>query len=223
MKEQKERKLTKAELERREIFEKKKESLLEQGYTYKNSTIGVVYANVMSFVSAGPLMILFCALYVMYNGDNGNGPIYLPELPMQEMLKFLCGLLICLVLHELVHGFVWGLFAKNHYKDISFGVIWSMLTPYCCCKAALKKWQYMLGSIMPLVVVGILPTVYAIMTGSSFLFWLGIFMVLGAGGDIIICLKMLFYRSNEKEMIFMDHPYECGFVVFERNSNSVYM
>lgn len=31
-----------------------------------------------------------------------------------------------------------------------------------------------------------------------------------------ITLKMLTYHSDKKEIIIMDHPTECGFIVFEK-------
>lgn len=211
MKEKKERELTKAELERKENFEKKKESLLKKGYSCKDCTIGAVYANVMAFLSAGPFILILTVLYMMANGDI-NTSVFREE----PGIVFFVVTLICIVIHELIHGFTWGLFAENHFKDISFGVIWSMLTPYCCCKTTLKKGQYLLGGIMPLIVLGILPSVYGIVTGNLFIFLLGIVMVLGAGGDLIIAFKMLIYKTKGKEVVIMDHPYECGFIVFEK-------
>ena len=40
-------------------------------------------------------------------------------------------------------------------------------------------------------------------------------LVLG-GGDFLIILKILLYRSGKKETVYYDHPYECGVVVFEK-------
>jgi hypothetical protein len=42
-------------------------------------------------------------------------------------------------------------------------------------------------------------------------------MIFGGGGDFLIILKMLLYRSGGKEAVFYDHPTECGFVVFEKS------
>jgi hypothetical protein len=41
-------------------------------------------------------------------------------------------------------------------------------------------------------------------------------MIFGGGGDFIIILKMLLYRAKGKDAVYYDHPYECGFVVFEK-------
>lgn len=210
-KEEKKRKLSKAELKRKALFEEKKEKLEEQGYTYKNLSIGVVYANVMAIVSTAPVIVLLFIFYFLFKREDME-----TEIHFNSFFIFYLIFLLLIVVHELIHGFVWGLFAENHYKDISFGVIWSMLTPYCCCSTTLKKYQYLIGGMMPTIILGILPSVYGLITGNFPVFVIGLFMILGGGADLVICIKMLFYKSECKEILFMDHPYECGFVIFER-------
>jgi hypothetical protein len=41
-------------------------------------------------------------------------------------------------------------------------------------------------------------------------------MVLSAGGDILIVLKLLLWKSTAAEKRFVDHPTQAGLVVFER-------
>ena len=115
----------------------------------------------------------------------------------------------------LFRSITWSFFTKERFHSIEFGVIWSMLTPYCTCKEELKKWQYILGSIMPTFIVGILPTVLAILLHSELLFEIGLLMIFGGGGDMLITLKILFYREKGSR-VYMDHPYKCGVVVFEK-------
>lgn len=62
--------------------------------------------------------------------------------------------LMLTVVHELIHGITWGIFAEKHFQSINFGVIWKMLTLYCHCSVPLKKWQYVLGAAMPTLVLG---------------------------------------------------------------------
>ena len=212
-KEKEERKLSKAELERKSLFEEKKEKLEQQGYVCKDMSIGVVYANIMAMVMAAPLAVL---LLILFSVMNQKTPGIEVNLAYWDFLIIYILFMVLIVVHELIHGFTWGLFAEKHYKDISFGVIWSMLTPYCCCKTTLKKGQYLLGGIMPTIVLGILPGVYASFFGSYWVMLMSLFMVFGGGADLIIFMKLLFYRSECKEVLVMDHPYECGFVVFEK-------
>lgn len=42
------------------------------------------------------------------------------------------------------------------------------------------------------------------------------FMILSGGGDLHITLKILFYCTDKIESVNCDHPYECGFSIFEK-------
>ncbi len=41
-------------------------------------------------------------------------------------------------------------------------------------------------------------------------------MILGGGGDFRILLQLLRYRPASPVVLCLDHPYECGFVAFEK-------
>ena len=69
-KEKKERQLTKQELERKELFEEKKEYLIQQGYVYKNLSLDVVYANIMAVVFSLPFIVVLYSLFFVVNGDG---------------------------------------------------------------------------------------------------------------------------------------------------------
>ena len=38
-------------------------------------------------------------------------------------------IIIGIILHELIHGVTWAIFAKNGFKSIKFGILLKMLTP----------------------------------------------------------------------------------------------
>lgn len=207
---EKERKLTKAEEKRKKIYEEEKQKLIESGYTEKDLTISVAYANVMAFVLGLPIIIVLGVLF--FNNNFRESFTF----TMSECVIFLVVLAVLIVVHELIHGAFWAIFAKNHLKSIEFGFMVQYLTPYCCCKEVLTRGQYIIGGIMPTVLLGVVPAVIAIFSGSSLLFAIGCLMILAGGGDLTILLKILMYRSEKEEILYMDHPYECGLVVFER-------
>ena len=43
-------------------------------------------------------------------------------------------------------------------------------------------------------------------------------MILGGGGDLAIVLKMLRFKPDDADVLYLDHPYECGLVAFVRSS-----
>lgn len=69
---------------------------------------------------------------------------------------------------------------------------------------------------MPTIFVGFLPAVFAILYHNPTLLFISMIMVAGGGGDAIIAAKLLMYRPKSIECMYMDHPYECGMVVFEK-------
>ena len=209
----KERKLTSAEAKRKELFEAKAQNLLKQGYKKKDLTISVVTANVMAVVVMLPAVILFCWLYFRMNGGRA-----MINFDFVSGMIFLISVVMLTVIHEGIHGITWAFFSENHFHDIEFGFIWHMLTPYCTCKSALTKRQYIIGALMPTIIVGIIPAIIAIIYHYDILFLLSLLMIIGGGGDTLIVLKLLFYKENGRDSIYMDHPYECGIVVFEHTN-----
>ena len=204
------RELTDAEARRKERFERLKDRMAEEGYVASNLTVGIAFANVMAIVIALPVIALFVFLYLQVNStiDIAFDPT--------SFIVLLAVFIALVFVHEGLHGLTWGLFAEHHWRDIEFGFIVKMLTPYCTCGEPLRRWQYLLGALMPLIALGIIPSIVAIVTGNSTLLVVGILMTLAAGGDMLIALKVATYRSTKSEVLFLDHPYQGGSVVFER-------
>ena len=208
-KEKKERVLTEKEKSRKIRIDKITEELSQQGYVRKDQIVSILFANVMAFVLSIPFMLVFGYWYFAHNGKH-------LELSIAGIVFAWIALIVLTVVHEGIHGLVWGICSPNKFKNIEFGFIVSKLTPYCTCGDPLKKGAYILGAFMPCLVLGIIPCIVAVYISSFYLLFLGILMIMGAGGDLTIILKMLFLRSSCAEVIIMDHPTECGFVIFER-------
>ncbi len=204
------RKLTEKELKRKEYFEKLTLEMQQKGYKTKDMIINIQQANYLGILSMLPFMILTFLIYRNVNGFDLEGISLV--FAVAVFLIFLC----LAILHELIHGITWGIFAKSHFRSIDFGIIWSSFSPYCTCSEPLGKWQYLLGAAMPTLILGGVAAVIAVMTNQLLLFFLAEFMILSGGGDFLIILKILLYRTNKKECVYCDHPYECGLVVFER-------
>ncbi|MGN0329411.1 MAG: DUF3267 domain-containing protein [Lachnospira sp.] len=206
----KERQLTPAEKKRKADFEIICEEMEKKGYSKKDLTVGVLKANIMAFI----IMLPFMAVMVLiYDSINSTGEMVIS---LKFSILLLLILLCLVVLHELIHGITWGIFAEKHFHSIDFGIIWSALTPYCTCSEPMKKWQYILGGAMPTLVLGGGIGVAAVVTGQFILLLLSELMILSGGGDFLIILKILLYRTDKKETVYYDHPYECGVVVFEK-------
>ena len=203
----KERKLTEKEQRRKEKFDVLCEEMAKSGYAKTDLTVGIVAANLLAFVIMAPFMALALILF-FYIADIGN-----ITLSLWEPLAVLPAFIAFAAVHELIHGITWGFFAGR--SAIEYGIIWSMLTPYCTCSKPLTRRQYILGGLMPTLLLG--SGLLAAACASKSLFWLfeAELMIFGGGGDFLIVLKMLLHKSG-KAALYYDHPYECGVVVFEK-------
>ena len=117
-----------------------------------------------------------------------------------------------IVVHELIHGLTWACYAKNGWKSISFGVMWKFLTPYCHCDEPMHIHGYMMGAMMPCIVLGVIPAIAALFIGSLPVLAWGIFFIATAAGDI--WMTWLLTKENPKSMV-LDHPSEAGFCIID--------
>ncbi len=210
-----EHELTPAEQKRLEKFEEIRSDLESRGYKCTELIIGLVWANAFSFILFVPVAIISMVLYLMVNSTDGIVDSLLAMSPLTYLL-FVVILLALVVVHELIHGATWAIFAEHHFKDIEFGFIKKYLTPYCTCKVALAKGAYILGALMPLIILGIIPVAIAIAAGSLFWLWMGIIMITSASGDILIVHKIVTYKTEAGEILYYDHPTNAGGVIFEK-------
>lgn len=214
MEQQPGRKLSRREQARLEDFQRLSGQMRQQGYRRVDLVVDVVQANVMAVVVMLPFL---AAAAVLFFALNPVGEVYIP---FSGMALWLLAFLVLVVLHEAIHGLTWGLMAPHGFKAIAFGVIWQMLTPYCTCNDGLKRWQYLLGGLMPTLILGFGLAGLATAQGSLWLFSLAEVMILGGGGDFLVVFKML--RHPQKDgAVYYDHPYECGLVVFEPENGNV--
>ena len=186
-------------------------------------TVSIVWANIFSlFVLAAtaiPTAAIWYAVWgetsIVPSPDHRLADAELTAWVWHEVMKF--GIFAVAVIggvfvHEFVHGLTWACYTKNGWKSISFGFMWKMLTPYCHCSEPLKVRPYIIGALMPLVVVGIIPLIIGLCIGSFFTTFFGVFYVCGAAGDILIAWKL---RHEPAENTVLDHPTECGCIIYE--------
>lgn len=200
--------LSEAEKKRLERFNKIAQDMEQQGYTRHDLTIDIGRANMFAVLLLIPLFVIGYGVNYLVNHKFGFANF--------NLLFFLVAFVVLIIVHELIHGLFWGLSTPHHFKDIEFGILRSSMTPYCTCLVPLEKSQYILGTVMPFVILGVVPMIVGIATDNTTLLFLGIVMADAAAGDLMILGKLFSYKSNADEIVYMDHPTEAGGVVFER-------
>ncbi|MBR6208501.1 MAG: DUF3267 domain-containing protein [Oscillospiraceae bacterium] len=200
--------LSKAEQNRLEHFQSIVREMEAQGYARHDLTINMKKANLFAILLLIPLFIIGYGAYYYVNRLIGFGGF--------NIWFFVVGYIVLIVVHELIHGLSWSIFTPHHFKDIEFGVMRPSYNPYCTCLVPLKKMQYFIGAVMPLILLGILPMILGIAVKNTNILFLGIVMTDAAAGDMLIIRRLLSYKSKAGEITYMDHPTEAGGVVLER-------
>ncbi|MBQ3079883.1 MAG: DUF3267 domain-containing protein [Clostridia bacterium] len=208
MENKKERKLSKAELARKEAFEKLTDKLAAQGYTYNLLGISGSDVNSKSLLVMLPIAALFVLLYWLLGHT-----LYYDSV---ELLIAVAAFFVLIAVNEGLHGIAWAFFAKGKFKTLSFGITRGSFNPYCTCSEALKKHQLLIGFLMPFIVLGVGFGIAAMLTGSMLLLMMTVLNLTGCGGDWLIAEKLIKYKTDSTDVLFINHPYEFGTAVFEK-------
>ncbi len=167
-------------------------------------TIGFAKANLLAIVLCFPLIALILLPYFYFHEFSTLQVSFL----RMEWYHLLL-LIPAIILHEVLHAIGWAIFAKGGMKSVKFGFVWKFLTPYCHCTVPLLVKHYKFGTALPLIILGVIPSVAAIVTGSGILLVFGIIMTCAAGGDILSLIMLA--RLDNMDWVY-DHPSKMGFV-----------
>ena len=213
------RQLTEAELRRKENFLKIEQDYLSRGYRRVDLTVSIMKANTVGILITLPLMAAITVAFIIYNHGLESGK--LEEFPWPDYLNmvfFLVAFIAFIVIHEGIHGLSWAIGIPGHFKNIEFGFVVKMLTPYCTCKVPMPVPLYVFGSLMPMTVLGIIPGILCIFFANLGILGFFILQILAGAGDLLISIMVIKHMSRTKckDVVLIDHPYECGAVIFEK-------
>jgi len=178
---------------------------ISNNQTQEEHTISVDRVNLVALIFIVPITLLYALPYYIVWKEN----VFL-SLRLITLGIFLASIPIGIIIHELLHGLTWAVFLPKGLKSISFGIKWEYLMPYCHSSVPLKVWQYVMGGLMPLLFMGIVPAIYALITGSKLMMFFAMFFTWAAGGDIQIVWML---RKFKKNQMVLDHPNDPGFIV----------
>ncbi len=214
--------LTEAELKRLAAFEVKEKKLVEKGYKRQDIVISVLTANFVGILLTLPFAAAIVGGYILYNGVPEKPEILEnnPALSFVMMAGIIAATIALTVVHEKIHGWFWSIGAENGAKDIEFGFQKETLTPYCTCASPLTKPMYILGSMMPMTILGVILGIVSIFTNFLLLLVVAVFQVIGGAGDILISLMLLLRKTKGKDVVLLDHPTKIGLVAFEKEKES---
>ena len=214
--------LTEAELKRQAAFDEKEKKLLEKGYKRQDIVISVITANLVGLLLTLPFVAAIAGGYILRNGIPEK-PAVLDENPPLYFLMLggiIVAMIILTVVHEKIHGWFWSIGAENGAKDIEFGFQKETLTPYCTCASPLSKSVYIIGSMMPMTILGVGLGIVSIFTNFLPLLVVAVFQTIGGAGDILISCMLLIRKTKGKDVVLLDHPTKIGLVAFEKEQEA---
>ena len=184
------------------------ENLENEGYKKNDLTISAETANTIAILTTllpiGIYIILFGFIAGWDNYKNINHDL------------LIISMFVSIIVHELIHGVVFSLFAPNHFASIEFGMLWKSLNPYCYCGQPINKVQYLIAVLMPGIILGTGVGAVAIVTSSATWLVFSLFSYIGASGDFLVALKILKFSVRGKKALFLDHPDKPGLLVFTK-------
>ena len=191
-----------------------------ENYQEEKLTIDLMKANIYALVILVPIVLLYgLPFYILWHQEN-----FIPDLITTIKSTSLAGvfgyiggmffiMLLGVVLHELIHGVTWAVFAEKGFRSIRFGVLWKALAPYCHCSEPMKVKHYFLGAIMPAILLGFIPALYAILTNNLSILIFGGFFTMAAIGDFMIIWLL---RKEDPDALVLDHPSEAGCFIYRK-------
>lgn len=175
-------------------------------------SISFLHANLLGFIFPLAFILPLLGAYVLLWGQDELFHILLRLVQPRFALLALLWIILLTIIHEFLHGIGWSGFGRLPWNTIRFGISWSTLSPYCHCKTPISVQAYRLGGVLPGIITGLLPALVALIFNLPGPFWLGLSMILGAGGDL---LSLWLIRHLPPTTRIQDHPSRVGCYVIE--------
>ena len=170
----------------------------------KDISVSFAKANVLGILFPLPIALFFSLFYGSWWGFSG---IFLLVKNPSFLSQMIIAIVTGSVFHEFVHGFSWIYFGRKPVRTIRYGIHWKSLSPYAHCSEPIDARAYRIGSVMPYLLEGLLPSILAVITGSEWLMIFGLLFTLGAGGDLLV---LWIIREVEPHVLVRDHPTRVG-------------
>lgn len=197
---------TAQKLSRQELFERTCKEMESNGFEQKPLILPAKKLNIIAFLLIVPLLAVTIFLFLLrWNSLLEKHPEIIAITPM----FFVC-FLASIFIHELIHGLTWSCFCPDRFHSIHFGFQLKTLTPYCHCAQPLKKFPYLLGTLMPCLILGIGTYLLSLLIPNFSLALFGAMNIAAAIGDLAISFLLI----PQKDVLVVDHPTEPGLIAF---------
>ena len=101
------------------------------------------------------------------------------------------------IAYELIRAFFFLLFVKRGFRSVSLTMKGRLLFANCACSEPLYVWQFVIVSLMPALLLGVLPLCYTLFSGRFIFLLISIpFLLMGINDYKTIWLLRYFEENN---------------------------
>jgi hypothetical protein len=165
-----------------------------------DKTMSPARANALAFALAPLVLALFYLPHFYFWGGASLGRVF-----GTLVSPFLGILAVSIVIHEALHGLGFVLGGRVARRDLRFGV--KGVSVYAHCTVPIAVSAYRFATVLPGVVLGLVPGLAGIALGNAWLTVFGSLMCIAALGDVLILWLL---RSVPKDALVEDHPTAPG-------------
>jgi len=91
-----------------------------------------------------------------------------------------------IVVHELLHAVFYLPYTKHGFKSLKIG--FKLSHAYCECTEIMRTSQAIVSLMAPMIILGLIPAIVAIIIGNAYLLMFGIFFIVAGSSDTQIFL-----------------------------------
>ena len=188
-----------------QTFNRVRAELKANGYQEKDVTIPSGKSMILGFLYSLPFIVFGGLLYRFLLIERAH----LSEIGgLSFYIMFIAIIAVSVVIHELLHGIGWAISSGRGWSVVRFNI--SALMPSCACKAVLTRGQYLVGVLLPFLVLGTGSAVFLFLyPGTVSVLTMAVNFV-AAGADLLIALR----AARERGALIADHPTEAGYIAY---------
>ena len=181
-------------------------TLTPAGFVYKEKLWSSLYVNVLMSAIWLLFIVVFAPLFIWVNGLDA-----LLKITLAKYIIFFITLIASIFVHEGLHALGWIIATPGIAKNIKFDFIARTFTPCCYTYTPMKFRAFMVGTFMPFLVLGLIPTILGIITGEVFFLAFGLTNIGCAGGDLLYAITLR-HTKPDADIVLVDHPTQFGYV-----------
>lgn len=134
-----------------------------------------------------------------------------------DLLLGIGAYVVLIILHEIFHLIGFFIFGRVRWSEMEMGIRWDLGVAYATPKKWLTNRQMKRALLLPLLMTGIIPALYGLLTSNGLFLTTGALLIGGAVGDLVMYWQL---RSFPEEAVVRDDPEFPRLFVYSPHSSN---